>query len=294
MNELDTSFFIGEQFVGVSGGSRKRKATSQKSPKFIKTAGQRSGKWTEVEENFANQLVVDFERGFLDDCERGMTLRSYLARTLNCDPMRISKKFAGRCIGKLAYENCHSSSLSEKMKSPLSRLRAIYLAASIEDTRDQHMKQGSHRNIGSNDDYSFSYTDNEEELGSEEDSGDDSANGNIDTSVVSDEHTNKPLVYTGSVLDLIDFVSGSEIEGMYAFSSEGGDCLVANGADDEWQHWQRYGVPGLLGKSENSMDLHSAETVNRTDFVRSEPSPTGITDGPAVIELENTTVPNLL
>jgi hypothetical protein len=100
-----------------------------KSPKFSKQPGQRSGKWTEEEESFANQLVIDFERGFLDDCEKGVTLRSYLARSLNCDPMRISKKFAGRCIGKLAYENCVSSLLKEKMKSPLKQLRELYLTS---------------------------------------------------------------------------------------------------------------------------------------------------------------------
>ena len=74
-------------------------------------------------------MVIDFERGFLDDCEKGVTLRSYLARSLNCDPMRISKKFAGRCIGKLAYENCVSSLLKEKMKSPLKQLRELYLTS---------------------------------------------------------------------------------------------------------------------------------------------------------------------
>lgn len=63
---------------------------------------QRSGKWSGEEETFANQLVIDFETGALTDCEDGCTLRSYLARKLNCAPMRISKKFAGRCIGKVS------------------------------------------------------------------------------------------------------------------------------------------------------------------------------------------------
>ena len=64
-------------------------------------ATQRSGKWSADEESFANKLVYDFETGCLEDCEEGTTLRSYLARKLNCAPMRISKKFAGRCIGKV-------------------------------------------------------------------------------------------------------------------------------------------------------------------------------------------------
>ena len=62
---------------------------------------QRAGKWTLDEETLANQLVSDFENGALEDCEDGTTLRSYLARKLCCAPMRISKKFAGRCIGKV-------------------------------------------------------------------------------------------------------------------------------------------------------------------------------------------------
>ena len=63
---------------------------------------ERSGKWTSEEENFCNRLIVEFEAGSLEDCEEGCTLRSYLARRLRCAPMRISKKFAGRCIGKVS------------------------------------------------------------------------------------------------------------------------------------------------------------------------------------------------
>jgi hypothetical protein len=68
----------------------------------------RSGKWTPEEERFANRLIHDFELGLLADCEDGCTLRSYLARKLNCAPMRISKKFAGKCIGKVNKLNFFS------------------------------------------------------------------------------------------------------------------------------------------------------------------------------------------
>ncbi|KAJ1398841.1 hypothetical protein B484DRAFT_339569 [Ochromonadaceae sp. CCMP2298] len=60
-----------------------------------------SGKWTAEEETFANRLIEGFEGGTLLDCDDGSTLRSYLAKRLNCAPMRISKKFAGLCIGKV-------------------------------------------------------------------------------------------------------------------------------------------------------------------------------------------------
>lgn len=65
----------------------------------------RSGKWTVEEEKFACYLIEQFELGRLSDCENGITLRSYLAKKLNCAPMRISKKFAGKCIGKVSIES---------------------------------------------------------------------------------------------------------------------------------------------------------------------------------------------
>lgn len=63
----------------------------------------RSGKWNPEEELYANRLIQEFESGTLVDCEEGSTLRSYLAKKLNCAPMRISKKFAGLCIGKHVF-----------------------------------------------------------------------------------------------------------------------------------------------------------------------------------------------
>jgi hypothetical protein len=62
-----------------------------------------TGKWPLEEERFANRLVLEFEAGVLEDCKDGCTLRSYLAKTLRCAPMRVSKKFAGKCIGSKAF-----------------------------------------------------------------------------------------------------------------------------------------------------------------------------------------------
>ncbi len=70
-------------------------------PDFFKSTSPRMGKWSWQEERYAQQLIEAFENGLLTDCEDGSTLRSYLARKLNCAPMRISKKFAGCCIGKV-------------------------------------------------------------------------------------------------------------------------------------------------------------------------------------------------
>eukprot|EP01041_Mallomonas_annulata_P001776 gene1776-3437_t len=86
----------------------------------------RSGKWSQEEESFANRLVLEFESGWLKDCEDGCTLRSYLARKLNCAPMRISKKFAGRCIGKLVFTKGIGSMLPHEEENILKDLEYSY------------------------------------------------------------------------------------------------------------------------------------------------------------------------
>lgn len=63
--------------------------------------GVRRGKWTNEEQAYADRLIHDFEAGLLP-LENGATLRAFLSKKLNCDPMRISKKFAGaKCLGKV-------------------------------------------------------------------------------------------------------------------------------------------------------------------------------------------------
>jgi len=63
----------------------------------------RRGKWTPEEEAYANRLIQEFKAGLLPLTD-GTTLRTFLSKLLNCDPMRISKKFVGsRCIGKQVF-----------------------------------------------------------------------------------------------------------------------------------------------------------------------------------------------
>jgi hypothetical protein len=65
---------------------------------------RRSGKWTVEEEEYANLLIELFNRGSVfEEIQNGVTLRSFLSRKLFCAPMRISKKFAGKGIGKKVY-----------------------------------------------------------------------------------------------------------------------------------------------------------------------------------------------
>lgn len=67
----------------------------------MKKAGLRRGKWTTEEELYANRLIQEFKSGLLPLTD-GTTLRTFLSKLLNCDPMRISKKFVGQnCIGKV-------------------------------------------------------------------------------------------------------------------------------------------------------------------------------------------------
>jgi len=65
----------------------------------------RTGKWTREEEDFARAISTYFCLGMLD-LPNGTTLRAYLAYKLNCDPMRVTKKFSHGCsgpIGKKAF-----------------------------------------------------------------------------------------------------------------------------------------------------------------------------------------------
>lgn len=68
-----------------------------------KKSGLRRGKWTSEEEAYANRLIQEFKAGLLPLTD-GTTLRTFLSKLLNCDPMRISKKFVGtNCIGKQVF-----------------------------------------------------------------------------------------------------------------------------------------------------------------------------------------------
>ncbi|KAH8089988.1 hypothetical protein JL720_6284 [Aureococcus anophagefferens] len=83
---------------------RSRKADGDKpAPKPRRENGLRRGKWTVEEEAYANRLIHEFKLGLLPLTD-GTTLRTFLSKLLNCDPMRISKKFVGsNCIGKQVF-----------------------------------------------------------------------------------------------------------------------------------------------------------------------------------------------
>jgi hypothetical protein len=72
-------------------------------PDVFRNRRLRSGKWIKEEELYADLLIEQFEGGVAPDCPNGVTLRAYLSRKLHCAPMRISKKYAGKGIGKLVF-----------------------------------------------------------------------------------------------------------------------------------------------------------------------------------------------
>ncbi len=63
----------------------------------------RRGKWTAEEESYATAVIEAFSAGYLDALP-GTTLRTFLSEKLQCDPMRITKKFTGDfSIGKKVF-----------------------------------------------------------------------------------------------------------------------------------------------------------------------------------------------
>lgn len=97
--------------VGEKSESEKSKLKQQQQQQ-PKKANLRKGKWTAEEEEYTMRIIQHFRTGLLS-LPDGHTLRSYLAEKLNCDPMRITKKFSGAsCLGKRVYNLCDRSQIS--------------------------------------------------------------------------------------------------------------------------------------------------------------------------------------
>lgn len=76
---------------------------SSRSQPISKQGPLRRGKWTVEEETYVARVIQDFNSGYLE-APAGTTLRTFLSDKLNCDPMRITKKFTGdACIGKRVF-----------------------------------------------------------------------------------------------------------------------------------------------------------------------------------------------
>ncbi|CAI5743474.1 unnamed protein product [Peronospora destructor] len=93
-------------------------------------AAMRKGKWTAEESAYCDRLIEEFKRGNLPLSE-GTTLRTFLSKLLNCDPMRISKKYTGdQCIGKIIFrrrEDEVAKDDMENIRKDLAELEKTYL-----------------------------------------------------------------------------------------------------------------------------------------------------------------------
>ena len=116
-------------------------------PKGRRENGLRRGKWTVEEEAYANRLIHEFKLGLLPLTD-GTTLRTFLSKLLNCDPMRISKKFVGQnCIGKQVFRR---RQLEMDRLSPEDIKRARFELAELERRFLTRVAQ-SHRSVKATD-----------------------------------------------------------------------------------------------------------------------------------------------
>ena len=89
--------------MALAAAANARQQQQQVKPSKKKGQPLRRGKWTPEEEAYAARLIQEFKAGLLPLTD-GTTLRTFLSKLLNCDPMRISKKFVGsNCIGKQVF-----------------------------------------------------------------------------------------------------------------------------------------------------------------------------------------------
>ncbi|KAG7389795.1 hypothetical protein PHYBOEH_007359 [Phytophthora boehmeriae] len=99
-------------------------------PAAAPPTAMRKGKWTAEESAYCDRLIEEFKKGNLPLAE-GTTLRTFLSKLLNCDPMRISKKYTGdQCIGKIIFRRREDEVSKEDMeliRKDLAELEKTYL-----------------------------------------------------------------------------------------------------------------------------------------------------------------------
>jgi hypothetical protein len=97
------------------------------------------------EERYANKVIEYFNAGILklDEAERGITLRAYLAQKLGCDPMRITKKYTGAsCLGKRVYHALKQNGKCEEVDNATTDLLALE-----EDFRARLLQMNKRRGV---------------------------------------------------------------------------------------------------------------------------------------------------
>jgi hypothetical protein len=97
----DLNFVVDYSNININLGQYVKEHSPYKKKECL-----RKGKWTTEEEEYADKVIETFNKGLLklEEHQKGMTLRAFLADKLDCDPMRITKKYTGAsCLGKKVY-----------------------------------------------------------------------------------------------------------------------------------------------------------------------------------------------
>jgi len=84
---------LGDRLQQLYGGVRRPSTSADRSE--CPSSHTKRGKWTAEEQAFADRLISDFDRGVSRGLGNGQSLRAHLAQRLRCDPLRVSKRFAG-------------------------------------------------------------------------------------------------------------------------------------------------------------------------------------------------------
>lgn len=106
---------------------------------------------------YTNKVIEVFNAGLLnlDERERGITLRAYLAEKLQCDPMRITKKYTGAaCLGKRVYHFDYQQ--ADHLEAEKLRRELLTLENSFKTKLEQLNKKKSNEPAGLDESYRIS------------------------------------------------------------------------------------------------------------------------------------------
>ncbi|TMW58672.1 hypothetical protein Poli38472_010231 [Pythium oligandrum] len=86
----------------------------------------RKGKWSSDEHKYANMMMKQFQMGAVPLVD-GLHLRGFIANLLQCDPLRVTKKYSGHAIGKQNFfyqrQKSYCYNLHTKLQKRISSLR---------------------------------------------------------------------------------------------------------------------------------------------------------------------------
>ena len=141
-----------EDACAKRGGGGAKAAALDSIPNSFAGLPLRQGYFTPEEENFSEVLIQAFLAGLVPDCADGVTLTAFLSRRLHCNPMRITKKFAGSQPGKSIFSR--TGQLAAGDAANLRRLESLFVSADAEtptplpQRRDQTARAATRRARG--------------------------------------------------------------------------------------------------------------------------------------------------